>query len=55
MGYFLILILAPLIMFSVKSYQAETRTEWHKLSNLLKLVMITGVLSLLLYPFILLK
>ncbi len=54
-GYFLILILAPLIMFSVKSYQAETRTEWHKLSNLLKLVMITGVLSLLLYPFILLK
>ncbi len=54
-GYFLILILAPLIMFSVKSYQAETRSEWHKLSNLLKLVMITGVLSLLLYPFILLK
>ena len=54
-GYFLLLILAPLIFFSVKSFQAETKADWHKLSSLLKFVMLTGVLSLLLYPFILLN
>ncbi|NNF82038.1 MAG: geranylgeranylglycerol-phosphate geranylgeranyltransferase [Flavobacteriaceae bacterium] len=54
-GYFLLLILAPLILFAVKSFQAETKEQWHWLSNLLKLVMLTGILSLFLYPLILLK
>ncbi|NNL79681.1 MAG: UbiA family prenyltransferase, partial [Flavobacteriaceae bacterium] len=54
-GYFLLLIVAPLILFAVKSFQAETKEQWHWLSNLLKLVMLTGILSLFLYPLILLK
>ncbi|NNK73386.1 MAG: geranylgeranylglycerol-phosphate geranylgeranyltransferase [Flavobacteriaceae bacterium] len=54
-GYFLLLIIAPLIYFSVKSFQAETKADWHRLSGLLKGIMITGILSLLLYPFILLN
>ncbi|NNF74549.1 MAG: geranylgeranylglycerol-phosphate geranylgeranyltransferase [Flavobacteriaceae bacterium] len=54
-GYFLLLIIAPLIYFSVKSFQAETKADWHRLSSLLKGIMITGILSLLLYPFILLN
>ncbi|NNK86827.1 MAG: geranylgeranylglycerol-phosphate geranylgeranyltransferase [Flavobacteriaceae bacterium] len=54
-GYFLLFILAPLLFFSVKSFQAETKSDWHRLSTVLKIVMLTGILSLLLYPFILLN
>ena len=54
-GYFLLMILAPLLFFSVKSFQAESKQDWHRLSVILKIVMLTGILSLLLYPFILLN
>ena len=52
-GYFLIFIIAPLLYFTIKSYTVKTKTELHYLSNLLKLIMLFGILSLLLYPFIL--
>ena len=51
--YFLIYIIAPLLYFTIKSYSAETKPELQHLSNTLKLIMLFGVLSLLLYPFIL--
>jgi len=52
-GYFLIFIIAPLLYFTIKSFSAETKKEIGFLSLLLKLIMLFGVLSLLLYPFIL--
>ena len=52
-GYFLIFIIAPLLYFTIKSYTAETKIELKHLSNILKLIMLFGVLSLLLYPIIL--
>ena len=52
-GYFLIFIIAPLLYFTIKSFSAETKKEINFLSILLKIVMFFGVLSLILYPFIL--
>ena len=51
--YFLLCIVAPLLVFSIKIFTAETKKEFQHLSNLLKFVMLFGVLSILLYPFIL--
>lgn len=52
-GYFLIFIIAPLLYFTIKSFSAETKQEVNLLSTLLKFIMLFGILSLLLYPFIL--
>lgn len=52
-GYFLAFIIAPLLYFSIKSFSAETKKEISFLSRLLKIIMFFGVMSLLLYPFIL--
>ncbi len=52
-GYFLIFIVAPLLYVSIKSFNAKTKKEHHHISNMLKLVMLFGMLSLLLYVFIL--
>lgn len=52
-GYFIILIIGPLLYFSAKCFYAETKKEFQQLSIVLKFVMLFGVLSLLLYPFIL--
>ena len=51
--YFLALIIAPLIYASIKLFNAETKAHYKHISLILKLVMLTGVLSLLLYQFIL--
>jgi 4-hydroxybenzoate polyprenyltransferase len=51
--YFLVFIIAPLLYFTIKSITAKHNKEIHQLSNILKLVMLFGILSLLLYPFIL--
>ncbi|MEO8933603.1 MAG: geranylgeranylglycerol-phosphate geranylgeranyltransferase [Xanthomarina sp.] len=53
-AYFLIFIMGPLIFMSIKSYSAETKKELRFISNLLKLVMLIGMLSLALYQFVLL-
>jgi 4-hydroxybenzoate polyprenyltransferase len=54
-GYFLIFVIAPLIYVTIKLYTAESKKEYHHISTVLKFVMLTGMLSLLLYQFILLK
>jgi len=52
-GYFLILVIAPLIYVSIKLFNAQQKSQYRHISLVLKLVMLTGMLSLLLYNFIL--
>jgi 4-hydroxybenzoate polyprenyltransferase len=52
-GYFLIFVVAPLIYIAIKSFNAETKKDVRHISKILKLVMLLGMLSLLLFPFIL--
>ncbi|WP_262914689.1 geranylgeranylglycerol-phosphate geranylgeranyltransferase [Gelidibacter sp. F63206] len=52
-GYFLVLIVVPLIYIAGKTYQAKSKKHFHHISNMLKLVMLFGMLSLLLYPIVL--
>ncbi|MFH4966318.1 geranylgeranylglycerol-phosphate geranylgeranyltransferase [Gaetbulibacter sp. M235] len=51
--YFLIFIIAPLIYLSILIFNAKTKKDFHVISNLLKLVMLFGMLSILLYKIIL--
>lgn len=51
--YFLVFIIAPLLYACIKMFSASTKKEFHYLSNVLKLVMFFGMLSLLLYKYIL--
>lgn len=51
MLYFLIAVIGPLLYFIVKIFTAETKVEFRHLSNVLKLVMVMGLLSLLFYKF----
>src|SRR5690606_6368950 len=44
-GYFLLLIVAPLIYITIKSFSAKTKKDYHHLSTMLKLVMLFGMLS----------
>jgi len=46
--YFLLLIVAPLIYFCIKAWGAESKKEFSSLSIILKLVMFTGMCSILL-------
>ncbi|MBT8273816.1 MAG: geranylgeranylglycerol-phosphate geranylgeranyltransferase, partial [Bacteroidia bacterium] len=46
-GYFLIFITGPLIYCCVKSFTATSKKEWHHISQVLKLDMLLGILSLL--------
>jgi len=52
--YFLFLIIAPLLYFCVKCFNAETKKEYGLLSTLLKIIMFFGMCSILLYPFVIL-
>ncbi|GAA4237408.1 geranylgeranylglycerol-phosphate geranylgeranyltransferase [Postechiella marina] len=52
--YFLIFIVAPLFYLCIKIYTAKTTLDYKHISNILKLVMLFGMLSLLLYKYILL-
>ena len=49
-GYFTFLIIGPLVYIVIELFNAKTKKDHQKISNALKLVMLTGVLSLLLYP-----
>ena len=49
--YFLFLILAPLLFFTVKIFSAEKPSDYDFLSKWLKFIMLTGVASLILYQF----
>lgn len=52
--YFLIFVIAPLIYLIIKLYMAETKANFAFLSKFAKLIMLFGMLSLLLYKFVLL-
>ncbi|MBC3846686.1 geranylgeranylglycerol-phosphate geranylgeranyltransferase [Winogradskyella echinorum] len=50
-GYFLIFVIAPLIYITIKLFSAEQKSHYRHISLILKLVMLTGMLSLLVYNF----
>ncbi|QXP59504.1 geranylgeranylglycerol-phosphate geranylgeranyltransferase [Olleya sp. HaHaR_3_96] len=47
--YFLITVIAPLIYIAIKLFTAEHKKEFQTISNLLKLVMLSGMLSMVVY------
>ncbi|MDW5288446.1 geranylgeranylglycerol-phosphate geranylgeranyltransferase [Formosa sp. PL04] len=49
-GYFTFFIIGPMLYIIFELYGAKTKKDHHKISNAIKFVMLTGVLSLLLYP-----
>ncbi len=49
--YFLLLIVAPLLYFCIRCWGAEKKHEYAFLSHLLKIVMLTGMLSMLGYKY----
>ena len=51
--YFLLCIIAPLIYVSIKLLYAKRKQDFKLISVILKSVMLLGMLSLLIYPFIL--
>lgn len=51
--YFLILVVGPLIFTTIKIFNAETKKDYQYISILLKLIMLFGIISMLLYPIIL--
>lgn len=53
--YFLIGVIGPLLFTAVLMLLAKTTKDFHQISNILKLVMLFGMLSLLLYQLILMK
>ncbi|GAA4897736.1 geranylgeranylglycerol-phosphate geranylgeranyltransferase [Flaviramulus aquimarinus] len=54
-GYFLIFVIAPLIYITIKTFSAETKKDIRYISNMYKLVMLFGMLSLLLYKYVILN
>jgi 4-hydroxybenzoate polyprenyltransferase len=52
--YYLIFIIAPLIYVSISIFNAKTKKDFHSIGSLLKLVMLFGMLSMVLYKFMLL-
>ncbi len=51
MLYFLFFVIAPLLYFCIKLFSAEKKEEFGTLSGILKLVMLFGMLSIILYRF----
>ena len=53
--YFLFAIVAPLLYFCIKSWDADSPKEYGLLSKLLKIIMFLGICSIPLYQFVILK
>jgi len=51
--YFLVLVIGPLIHACIKAFSAKTKKDFHFISQELKLIMLFGMLSLILYQYIL--
>lgn len=51
--YFLLFIGGPLIFVTIKIFQAKSKKDYKVISNILKLILLFGMLSMLLYPLIL--
>lgn len=54
-GYVLLTIIAPLIYTTLKLFSAKQKKDFTHISAVLKIVMLMGILSLLLFQFMLLK
>lgn len=54
MFYVLLLVMGPLLYFLVRITGAETKKDFHQLSNILKFILAAGLLSIGLYRFVLL-
>lgn len=52
--YFLLFIIGPLLYITIKSFNAKAKKDYRHISNMIKLVMLFGMLSLVLYKLILL-
>lgn len=50
--YFLFFVLAPLLFFSVKLWDSKNKSDYTFLSKTLKLIMLFGMCSILLYTFV---
>tara|TARA_B100000809_G_C15140686_1_gene533202 strand:- start:10278 stop:11138 length:861 start_codon:yes stop_codon:yes gene_type:complete len=50
--YFLLFTLAPLLYFSIKIWDAKNKSDYTFLSKLLKIIMLLGMCSILLYTFV---
>lgn len=50
-GYALALVVAPLIYFSVKMWSAQTQKQFRHLANILKLVVLFGIISIAVLTF----
>lgn len=51
-AYFLLAVVGPLVYVAIKLFTAENKKQYKLISFILKIVMITGMLSMLLYRFI---
>jgi len=51
LGYTFIFILVPLSYFTYQLWNAETKKQFHFLSNFMKLIMFLGILSMILFKF----
>ncbi|MDC7998190.1 geranylgeranylglycerol-phosphate geranylgeranyltransferase [Gilvibacter sediminis] len=51
LAYFFIALGAPLLLFCIKSWSADSREDYRFLSLLLKITMVLGLVSLLIYPY----
>lgn len=54
-GYFLLFVIAPQLYISIKTFSAKTKKNFHHISNMYKIVMLFGMLSLLLYKYVILN
>ena len=50
-SYFLLFVVAPLIYVIIRLFQAKLKADYYIISNLLKLIMLFGMLSLLIYKY----
>jgi 4-hydroxybenzoate polyprenyltransferase len=51
LGYGLVFIVLPLLLILRNLYRATTATQYHKVSNHIKLVMLTGILSMIFFKY----
>lgn len=49
--YVVFILVGPLAYISIKAFNAKTKKHFHHISNMLKLVMLLGMLSILLYAY----
>jgi 4-hydroxybenzoate polyprenyltransferase len=54
-GYFLLAVIGPLIYITIKTFSGKSKQDFHHISNMYKLVLCFGMLSLLLYKYVILN